>query len=1046
MRKKQKLELIAQLVEMPFEEKRYRNFLENVLGGELSEGAGENELVGEMVQDDEVIGLFQIECRGLKDFFRMRRVQRNYLGSLLKRKYRERYRRVLAAFYSPDEDIWRLSLVELDEAFSSGETIPIRMTSHIMGCGKRNRAAIDMIGLILEKPKKKGLRGISLVFDQERMLDEFFKYFSEIFYSLREDLKGSSEILRIALEEKRDVGELADVVAKRVATQMIVLYFIEKKGWLGAPKEKSIEEGDHYFIEKLYSKCTREGKNFYGNCLETLFHKGFNTWRGEGNYMEEFDCRVPYFNIDIFKPYLGVDWEKHSIKVEDRVFYNEGRGMLELFERYYFTLMENEPHLGDMAVDPEMIGKVFENLLDTDYRRSKGTYYTPRKIVHFMCKATLVNYLFNNVEELEEEDIKNFIFLSEFYWDEDKGIVKRGVRSEELHIPEGIYRRIHNIESSLKEIKVVEPSTGSGAFLLGMLGELLKLREVVGRYIGVYDQLERGHKRVNPPMDENFLLKGEIVENNLYGVDIEELAVESSKLRFWMSLMSDAPEYDYKKLLKAEKNLIVGNSITMRWEELFSEIFIKNKGFDIVIGNPPYVGEKGNKEIFREIIKTPLGEKFYRGKGDLFYFFFHLGLDILKDRGTLAYITTNYYITADGAVNLREDIRERSTILQMIDFNEVNIFSRAKGQHNIISILEKSKDNDRAGKTSLCNAKGELTAMEMSSYLARKYSGGSYSNLKQIEFYRGEKSYIRLEKNKISEILEKVLSQGVPLKDEVNINQGLVSGADRLTKRHIEKLGIEGEKGEGIYSLDQSEVEKLSLNEEERKHLTMFYKNSHIKRYRCEEVSDRKLLYITKDNNLEELPNISKHLLRYKKILENKRETKQGRLPWYSLHWPRERDIFTGEKIVAPQRSRENVFAYTQKEWFASADVYYITKKAEGRLNLKYILALLNSKLYYIWLYKRGKRKGELLELYATPLEEIPIKVIDSSAQREFINIVDEIIERRSSGVESRDLELRVDEMVCELYGLDKEEREEVYRFYRGKLEAKQCLGERNEV
>ncbi len=1037
MRKKQKLELISQLVEMPFEEKRYRDFLEKVLGGELLEVTGETELVGELVQDDEVIGLFQIECRNLKDFLRGRRVQRNYLGSLLKRKYRDRYRRVLAAFYAPGEDVWRLSLVELDEAFSSGKTIPMRMTSHIMGCGKRNRAAIDMIGLILEKPKKKGLRGISLAFDQERMLDEFFKSFSEIFYSLRKELGGSEEIFRIATEKNRDIGELADVVAKRVATQMIVLYFIEKKGWLGAPKEKSIEEGDHYFIEKLYSACSREGKNFYGDCLETLFHKGFNTWRGEENYMEEFDCRVPYFNIDIFKPYLGVDWENHSIKVEDSVFYNDGRGMLELFERYYFSLMENEPHLGDMVVDPEMIGKVFENLLDTDYRRSKGTYYTPRKIVHFMCKSTLVNYLYNSVEGLEEKDIKNFVFLSEFYWDEDKGIVKRGGRSEDLHIPEDIYRRIHHIEAALKKIKVVEPSIGSGAFLLGMLGELLKIREVLGRYLGVYDQLERGHQRVAPPMDENFLLKGEIVENNLYGVDIEELAVESSKLRFWMSLMSDAPEYDYKKLLRAEKNLVVNNSITMRWDENFSEIFMKNKGFDIVIGNPPYVGEKGNKEIFREIIKTPLGEKFYRGKGDLFYFFFHLGLDILKDRGTLAYITTNYYITADGAVKLREDIRARSTILQMIDFNEVSIFSRAKGQHNIISILEKSKDNNRVGKTSLCNTKGELTAMEMSSYLARKYSGGSYSRLRQNEFYRGEKSYIRLEMNRISEILEKVLVQGVPLKKEVNINQGLVSGADRLTKRHIEKFGIEGEKGEGIYSLNREEVERLSLNEEERKYLTIFYKNSHIKRYRCEEVSDRELLYITKDNRLEELPNISKHLLRYKKILENKRETIQGRLPWYSLHWPRERDIFTGEKIVAPQRSRENVFAYTDREWFASADVYYITRKTEGRLSLKYILALLNSKLYYIWLYKRGKRKGELLELYATPLEEIPVKPVDSETQEKFTRIVDEIIGRRARGMESRDLEERVDEMVCELYGLDEEERDEIYRFYRGKLEAK---------
>jgi len=1035
MRKKEKLELIDELVELTFERTRYLNFLKEVLGGEILDGVGGSELVGELVQDEERIGLFLIECENLKDFFRKRRVQRNYMGRLLKGDHR--YRRALAAFYSPTENIWRLSLVELDKAFSSGGIIPVKMNSHIMGCGKRNRAAIDMISLLLEKPKKKGLKGLSLVFDEEKMLDDFFKSFSEKFYNLREELEKSKEILLIAEMKGKEIAKLADIVAKRVATQMIVLYFIEKKGWLGAPKDEVLENGDHYFIDKLYSSCIKNGENFYRDCLEILFHKGFNTWRGEENFMVEFNCKVPYFNIDIFKPYLDIEWERYSVTVDNKVFYDNGNGMLELFERYYFSLMENEPHLGDMVVDPEMIGKVFENLLDTDYRRSKGTYYTPRKIVHFMCKMTLVNYLYNNIKNLEEEDIKNFIFLSEFYWDEDKEILREGKKTKDLNIPKGVYKKVNEIEKALKSVKVIEPSTGSGAFLLGMLGELLKVREVVGRYISVYNQLEKGEDRVSFPSNENFLLKGEIVENNLYGVDIEDLAVESSRLRFWMSLMSDAHKYDFEKLLKSEKNLMSGNSVTMKWEERFPEIILEKNGFDIVIGNPPYVGEKGNKEIFREIVKSPLGEKFYRGKGDLFYFFFHLGLDILKEKGTLAYITTNYYITADGAVKLREDIRKRSAILQMIDFNEVSIFSRAKGQHNIISILEKSGNSSRFGKTSLCNTKGELSALEMSSYLARKYSEGSYSTLNQQEFYRGEKSYIRLEKNKISEILEKVCTQGIPLKREVNVNQGLVSGADRLTARHLEKFQVEGQKGDGIYSLGHSEVEDLHLNQIEKMYLSMFYKNSHIKRYSCEKTSDRELLYITKGDNLEVLPNILKHLMRYKKILENKRETKQGRLPWYSLHWPREREIFLGEKIVAPQRSRQNVFAYNDREWFASADVYYITKKPSGNLSLKYILALLNSKLYYIWLYKRGKRKGELLELYATPLEEVPIKPIGIKEQKLFIDIVNEIIDKRKLGLETVKLEDKVDEMVCKLYGLSEGEKHEIYEFYRRKIEVK---------
>ena len=1020
MKKNEKIKLIGELVEHAFSSDRYKIFLKEVLKGDLL--GGDSELVGELVQESEKIGLFQIECRELKNFFKGGRIQRNYLASLMRTEYKHRYKRAIAAFYSEDEKLWRLSLISKDEAHMADGIEPYRMTSHVMGTPKMNIAALEAISQYLEKPKKKGKQGIDLIFDQDNLMEVFFRRYSSKFFSLKNEVEASEELLKISQNFEVEKEKLAGAVAKKVMVQLVSLYFIQRKGWLGATKEAELEDGNQHFLRDLYNKCIEEGKNFFTDYLLVLYRDGFSDQSKKDNYMKKFNCKVPYFNVELFKCFTTPE---EYIKIDNKFFYDDGEGILDLFDMYYFSLTENEPYLQDMVVEPEMIGKVFENLLETDYRKSKGTYYTPRNIVHYMCKKTLVNYLYTNLDGVEERDIKNFIFIGEVFLEADKAKVKEG-NIGDLKLPNEIYSRLDEIEMLLKKVRVVEPSVGSGAFLLGMLGELLKRRKIIAKYRGSAKGVEKL---------DNYSIKKEIIKDNLYGTDIDYLAVESSKLRIWLSLIVDAKVYSEEVSSKSLGNIVQGNSLTQKWEEVFPDVVAMENGFDIVIGNPPYVGEKGNKEIFREIAKSPIGLRFYQGRGDLFYFFFHLGLDILKEKGTLAYITTNYYITADGAVRLRKDIKDRSNILNMVDFNEISVFSKAKGQHNIITILEKSMDKDRLGKTSLCNVRGELTLDEMSMYLSRRSEYGSYSTLKQSEFFDGEKSYIRLEKNKISEILQRVSDTSVCLKEILNINQGIVSGADKVTQRHIDKFDIDGVKGDGIFVLTLEEVSRLNLTFKEKKFIGSFYKNSHIERYISDTNADRKIIYITKHDKLEEYPNIERHLLKYKKVLEDKREARLGRLPWYSLHWYREREIFLKEKIVAPQRSRRNVFAYNAEQWYASADVYYMTLKNAERMDLKYILALLNSKLYYIWLYKRGKRKGELLELYATPLEGIPVKDIGREEQKKFIILVDRIMEKRRAGSNTAVWEREIDELVCDLYDLTPEERKEVYDFHKSKVE-----------
>jgi len=173
------------------------------------------------------------------------------------------------------------------------------------------------------------------------------------------------------------------------------------------------------------------------------------------------------------------------------------------------------------------------------------------------------------------------------------------------------------------------------------------------------------------------------------------------------------------------------------------------------------------------------------------------------------------------------------------------------------------------------------------------------------------------------------------------------------------------------------------------------YKNSDIEKYSSMKWQKLYVIWTNKDTDIEKYPNIKNHLEKYRKFLELKREYHTGQLPWFSQHWAREYDVFANtDKIVLPYRSKSNVFSYSNSDYFGSKDILYLRQKDEN-FNIKYLLALLNSKLYYTWLYYKGKRKGETLELYVTPISQVPIKDISLEEQKPFINLVDAIIDAK---------------------------------------------------
>lgn len=469
------------------------------------------------------------------------------------------------------------------------------------------------------------------------------------------------------------------------------------------------------------------------------------------------------------------------------------------------------------------------------------------------------------------------------------------------------------------------------------------------------------------------------------------------------------------------------------WKLEFARVFKEKGGFDVVIGNPPYVGESGHKEIFRPIANTEFGKRFYYGKMDLFYFFFHKGIDIGNKNAEITFITTNYYPTAFGAKKMREDFYRRTQIRKIINFNELKVFESALGQHYMITSITKQRQKNIIVSTCMCNQVGVASSNLLNEILHSQDKQSTYLQLTQEQIFEGDEFYIRLaginvgNKNSIGSILDKMASQPIKLGNVTDINQGVVTGCDTVSGRNIAKsTNSDIINNDGIFVFDLKNTRDLNIVQgmhEGRKLLRDFYKNSDIRKYWCSEVATKKLLYFQGEANQNKYPDVVHHLSKFKEILEARLVTYNERYHWTAIHRPREEKIFTRPKILAPYRSKTNSFAYTEAEWFCRSDAYVITLK-NNDFDLKYILGLLNSKLYFAWLYHRGKRKGEIMELFQVPLCEIPIIEADKIVQRRISNIVDRILTAKQVDPisDTSNLEGDIDKMVYELYGLTDEE------------------------
>lgn len=952
-----------------------------------------------------------------------------------------------------------------------------------------------------------------------------------------------------------------NVAVIRLITRLIFIWFMRERGLI--PKELFDKKEVNNFLKDI----SPENPTYYLAILQNLFFATLNTKRNFHKNLDLNERKIPnygehygYHYHDLFKdssklreyfgdiPFLngglfeclddennGIiidgfsDNKKNQPLVPNKLFFSaetvadlnveygtknksyKVRGLINTLSFYNFTIDENELDDQEVALDPELLGRVFENLLasfnpetSTTARKATGSYYTPREIVDYMVTESLKAYFKSHLLNISDLDKKIELLFS-------KG-------SEENPFNKSESKKIVEL---IETVKIVDPAVGSGAFPMGALNRMVFILNKVdsGNELWKQAQLEAVKAIPDPQFRQNtknqieefFKEKNDdygrklyLIQKCIYGVDIQQIAVEIAKLRFFISLLVDEkidkekenwgiqplpnldfklmrgnslqsvetedlfgshnkkrleelkeqlffePDQEKKKAIKLEVdqlfNELTDNRRLFDFELYFSEVFNKNGsedvGFDIVLANPPYVGEKGHKKIFHEIKKCKLG-RFYLGKMDYFYFFFHLALDIGKKDAKIAFITTNYYPTALGAKKLREDFKNRTTILELVNFNELKIFEAALGQHNMITIVRKGQNKDFLAKTCVTKRTGIATPSILESIVGRHDEETNYFEIAQNDLYDGENYNIRIsgvsEKflDPIQATLNKIKKQGELLGILCNVNNGIFAGADTLNEYKKNKYNIkEANVGDGIFILTRKEITNLDLGIKEKLIIKPLFKNSDIYRYYTNDKNDLFIINLryTDRPKIEDYPKIKKHLNRFKSLLSDRPRT--GTLEsafnngyWYVMSTSRKVDM-ESEKIVCPQRSQINTFGYNDILWYAMSDVFFITRKNDSP-SLKYILALLNSKLYYIWLYHRGKRKGENLELIGTPLSEIPIKNISKDEQKSFIEIVDNILVITKSGdylenqikKESvKKYEKQIDQMVYKLYDLSPEE------------------------
>lgn len=594
MKKSEAISLVQDAFGSDYAASSFERFISNLFKGQYTpldkrrDGHYVREAFRNFVQGYRILGTYQdaegtsldileVTLQRESSLDRARTAQRNFVADYLKNNDKDA---ALIAFLSPDQHDWRFSLVKLEYSLevkngklkTEEELTPAKRWSFLIGRHEGSHTVQSRFLSLLQDSEKPLLKELEEAFNIESVTDEFFKKYCELFFRMKESLDKLLEN-DPAIKKDFEAKELTTVdFAKKTLGQMAFLYFLQKKGWFGVAPGKPWGTGPKDFLRQLFKRREKYGQNFFDDVLEPLFYEALAQDRGvEAIYPRLNNCRMPFLNGGLFEPMNGYAWETTNIRLPDELFSNsnrtpegdEGDGILDIFDRYNFTVNENEPLEKEVAVDPEMLGKVFENLLEVLDRKSKGTFYTPREIVHYMCQQSLINFLNTELGScVPRSDIETLIESGSQIIQNDALVLEKGREGTyKFMLPESIRTRAGELDQALSNIKVCDPAVGSGAFPLGMLNEIVQARQALGVHLRNSISL--------------FDLKMHSISHSIYGVDIDPGAVEISKLRLWLSLVVE--ENEPHPLPNLEHKIMQGNSLLTEYEgiKLFDDAFLE---------------------------------------------------------------------------------------------------------------------------------------------------------------------------------------------------------------------------------------------------------------------------------------------------------------------------------------------------------------------------------------------------------------------------------------------------------------------------------------
>lgn len=1069
-----------------------------------------------------------------------RSTQRSYAKKLIENANADA---AFIAFYTEGEPKWRLSFVRLDYEMklenghlkTKENLTPAKRYSYLVGENEPCHTAISRFERFIidstADPESPTLDDLENAFSVEKVTDEFFRLYCEKYHQLREKLEENEDFCIEAEQHNFTSAQFA----KKLMGQIVFLYFLQKKGWLGVgawPKTLTEKEyknafyargaksrelipmaycpvgdgtyrissaglnaisdedeavlamcvkgkpwgsGPHNFMRKLFEIAEKKNQNFFDDLLEPLFYDTLNVNRGEQGYCPALHCRIPFLSGGLFEPMDGYDWEHNNFDIPNEVFSNasakgrEADGILDIFDRYNFTMSEDEPMEREVAIDPEMLGKVFENLLEVNDRKSKGAFYTPREIVHYMCQESLINYLSNTLQ-IEEEAIREFILYGDFMKDED--IVKeRRQGNGGMYISENLYKldadgkvvvnRLKDIDEALKNVRVADPAVGSGAFPLGMLNEIVRVRQNISAYMAI--TMNAYDTRMMYQMDRSpHNLKYETIKNCIFAADIEPSAVDIAQLRLWLSLVIDdeinpnaQSALDGHKnplpLPNLESNILCGNSLIDEFEgarlikesDLFGDstyqLDMNHSRFESIVRT---LIEKQN-----ELFRCDNTEKKKQLKDEI---------ESLRDMVILSQLEG---CTPDKIHRYHESKRMASKpyVLWHLDFARV---FREKGGFDIVI------GNPPYG--------AKFSAKEKK-VLSRIYEKSNVPDYESADFFI-EIGYKLLKTNGILSYIVPNMFMANVFAEKYRkhlINNWFLKKVDNLSEIDV----FESAKVRNciVFFIKQEEwnsaiftkitVENLNVKLLKKKTLHVQVLTENISNWLNLIEKDEIAIAIAKkmENesiSLGEISDISQGLIPYDKyrghseeIIKNKiwnagyqkddtyrRELRGKDVDRYKLHWngkdwisygdwlaaPRKPDFFRYPRILVREITNPRVFAtYTEEEYYNTPS---IINCINFRIDIYYVLGILNSELmsFYHNIMSPKAAKGLFPKILVNDIRKIPIRL---SKQ----NLLTQLVEKVKSMLDNPNVEIdkQIDEIVYEIYEINKEEREYIKKWFR---------------